>query len=246
MKIQIRPLALVVLCTLTLVCFAQQVGTEELRVWGYDGTPQVVSNLPPGSDFGAIAAGAEQGVALRSNGSIVAWGSDSHLQITNVPSGTDFIQVVAGDNHAVALRSNGSLVSWGNTAGTSGEPTSGTYLQVSAGHNYCLALANDGSIIHWGSDPWSNGLDEVPPGTDFEEISAGYIHALARKTDGSVVGWGANNYGQTALQVETDFRAISGGQYWSLAWAGLPDVVFLGLFETGDFTGWSSVVGASP
>lgn len=320
---QTRTFMLVVLCTFFVVCVAQQAGTGELRGWGNDGSYLVLTNLPSGSDFIAIAAGDEQGVALKSDGSVVAWGHDYHGQatvpatlgtciavgagedtsyaiktdgtivgwgndyydlvsdipagtytsvdcgeyfavalatdgsivawgydnygqITNVPSGTDFVQVVAGDGHGVALRSNGSLASWGYVSAITGQPGTGTYTAVSAGHNFCLALKSDGSIVHWGDDPWSNGLDEVPPGNDFVEISAGYIHALARKADGTVVSWGNNDYGQAAMQMETDFQAISGGQYWSLAMAGSPDVVFAGPFETGDFSGWSAVVGASP
>lgn len=82
--------------------------------------------------------------------------------------------------------------------------------------------------------------------TDFVEISAGYIHALARKADGTDVGCGNNDYGQAAHQAETDYQAISGGQYWSLSMAGTPDLVSAGGFDSGDFTGWSPVVGATP
>ena len=312
------------MCAFFVVCFlAQPALAYELRAWGYDGTHQISTNLPPGSDFVSIAAGDEHGVVLKSddtvvawgndasgqsivpptlgtciavgaggdtayaietagtivawgsdylgtvslvpagtytavdggeffavalatNGSIVAWGSDSSGQVTNVPSGTDFVQVVAGDRHAVALRSNGSVVSWGNYSGTTGQPTSGIFTQVSAGHDYCLALAEDGSIVHWGDDPWSYGVDEVPPGTDFVEISAGYVHGLARKTDGSVVGWGAGedasghpHWGQAMPPAANDYQAISGGQYWSLSMAGTNENIFADGFESGDTLVWT-------
>lgn len=144
--------------------FGQQALAYELTGWGGDYVGQI-TDIPPGNDFIAIAAGDEHGVALKANGTVVAWGNDTYGQVTNVPSGTDSVAVVAGDTHAVALRSNESVVSWGDTSGTSGQPTSGTFTQVSASHDFCLALASDGSIAHWGDDPWSYGVDEVPPGT---------------------------------------------------------------------------------
>jgi alpha-tubulin suppressor-like RCC1 family protein len=187
--------------------------------------------------------------ALATDGSIVAWGSDTYGQITNVPAGTDFLQVVAGDKHAVALRSNGSVVSWGYWSATSGQPTSGVYTQVSAGHDYCLALVNDGSIIHWGDDPWDHGVDEVPAGTDFVEISAGYLHGLARKEDGSVVGWGAGtdasghpHWGQAMPPAGTDYVALSGGLYWSLSMTGSSGLLFQDGFESGDTGLWTAAV----
>ena len=51
-------------------------------------------------------------VALRSDGSLVAWG-DNSLGQTDVPTGNDFVAIVAGDGYNLALKSDGSLVAWG-------------------------------------------------------------------------------------------------------------------------------------
>ncbi len=72
------------------------------------------------------------------------------------------------------------------------------------------------SIVGWGSN--SNGLDQIPTGTDFKAVAAGYAHSLALKSDGTVVAWGSNAFGQTDVPDDlNDIDAIAAGQHFSLA-----------------------------
>jgi len=63
-----------------------------------------------------VAAGDLHNLALKSDGKVKAWGSDSDGQ-TDVPAAlslTPVIAVTAGSFHSLALRSNGSVKGWGD------------------------------------------------------------------------------------------------------------------------------------
>ncbi len=61
----------------------------------------------------AIAAGGWHDVALRSDGTVVAWGDDTFGQ-TDLPDGlTNVIAIASGDWHSLALKADGTIVSWG-------------------------------------------------------------------------------------------------------------------------------------
>jgi hypothetical protein len=57
----------------------------------------------------AIAAGADHGLALKTDGSIVSWGRDTWNQVTNTLAGNGFVAVAAGYGHSLALSNPPSL-----------------------------------------------------------------------------------------------------------------------------------------
>ena len=70
--------------------------------------------MPSGlSDVVAIAGGAGHGLALRQNGTVVAWGDHLYSQV-NVPKDLSNVVAVAGEGVlSLALKKDGSLVAWG-------------------------------------------------------------------------------------------------------------------------------------
>ena len=170
-----------------------------------------------GNDFVAIAAGgglsAEGsgilGLALKSDGSISAWG-DTDMP----PVGNDFVAIAACDLHCLALKSDGSIVGWeGKDNGT--PPAGNDFVAIAAGEYHNLALKSDGSIVGWGRD--YHGETKPPEGNDFVAIAAGECYSLALKSDGSIVGWGCNWEGQATPPEGNDFVAITAGLNDSLA-----------------------------
>jgi alpha-tubulin suppressor-like RCC1 family protein len=84
-------------------------------------------------------------LALRADGTVVAWGNNSSGQ-ANVPPGlSDVVAIAAGDQHSVALKSDGSLVAWGaNAAGQGVVPTnfvSAKAIAAGAVHNVVISDA---------------------------------------------------------------------------------------------------------
>jgi Regulator of chromosome condensation (RCC1) repeat/FG-GAP-like repeat len=66
----------------------------------------------------SIAGGYSHSLALRSNGSVVAWGNNS-LGQTTVPAtaASGVVAIAAGDTHNLALKADGSVVTWGDNGG---------------------------------------------------------------------------------------------------------------------------------
>ena len=117
-----------------------------------------------------LAVGGSHGVAVRADGTVLAWGSNAkgelgqgttdtrvHGAATAVPGLSSIVMVAAGYSHSLALDSSGKVYAWGdNSQGQCG--VSGTVVQptlvaglpgivaVAASGDYSLVLAQDGSI----------------------------------------------------------------------------------------------------
>jgi trimeric autotransporter adhesin len=117
-------------------------------VWG--GTDYGTSAVPAGlTDIIAVAAGNDHCLALRSDGTLAAWGRDKTL--TTVPKGLrHVVAVAAAQCHNLALRSDGHVVAWvaedpwGNYDFGQGDVPAGTrrISAISAGPFHSLALAS--------------------------------------------------------------------------------------------------------
>ncbi len=159
-------------------------------------TPVTVMNA--GSNIVAIAAGDAHSLALKSDGTLLAWGNNDSGQLGNgtTRNSTSPVTVVdatgaaiqnvtaiaAGGSHNLALLADGSVLSWGyNGLGQLGDATINN-------HSTPVAVL----------DNYSNVLSGIVG------ISAGQTHSLALRNDGSVLAWGHNFYGQLGDGSTTD------------------------------------------
>ncbi|MBK8101397.1 MAG: hypothetical protein IPK26_30305 [Planctomycetes bacterium] len=62
------------------------------------------------------AGGTLHGIALRSDGKVVGWGTNSSHQadLHTLPTGLAFTSIAAGQDHTVALQSDGTVACWGD------------------------------------------------------------------------------------------------------------------------------------
>jgi|GEM_PF-329211 len=179
-----------VLLTAALVnlCAIGSSHAGQLRAWGSDRDGQV-TGVPAGTDYVAVAAGDAHGLALRSDGTIVAWGQNDNGEC-DVPAGT-YKAIGAGADFSLAIRTDGSIAAWGDDGRKqiTSVPAGNDFVAVDGGEFFAVALKADGSIVAWGYDRWGQ-VSDVPAGTGFKSVVAGDDHAVALWSDGSLVSWG--------------------------------------------------------
>jgi alpha-tubulin suppressor-like RCC1 family protein len=163
-----------------------------VAAWGYEsgfGETTVPAGL---SNVVAISAGWQFNLAVvtNGNGTVVAWGDESHGQ-TSIPAGlSNVVDVAAGVYHSLALLQNGTVVAWGDDVdGETDVPAgltnvvaiaAGGIIQSSTSYNaYSMALTSEGSLVLWGND---QALDPVDGLGHVIGISAGVNYALAIRT----------------------------------------------------------------
>ena len=169
----------------------------------------------------AIAVGDIHVLALKSDGTVWAWGDNSQgeigsgtfsrdgvlspIQITQDSDGNTFngiISISGGGDFSLALKNDGTVWSWG--------------------YNYYGELGN-GTIYPTYAPAQVSGLSGV------QGISAGFWNAAAVKNDGTVWTWGQNTYGQlgngtttnsySPVQVTglTNVFSVAAGENYTLA-----------------------------
>jgi alpha-tubulin suppressor-like RCC1 family protein len=129
----------------------------------------------------AIDAGRGHSIALKADGTVWTWGSDTNGElgddVTQANKSTPVqvlglsgvVAIAAGSYHNLALTCNGTMWSWGqDTFGQLGNDATlaNQFTPVATGASYCRA------------------------------IGAGAYHSLAVRYDGYVYAWGYNAYGQ--------------------------------------------------
>jgi alpha-tubulin suppressor-like RCC1 family protein len=214
--------------------------------WGElgDGTTAplrtLYGDIAAGSDVVQVAAGRTHNLAVRSDGTVTAWGLNDHgalgdgtttdrstpVQVSGL-SGV-ITQVAAGEAFSLALRSGGTVWAWGrNDRGQLGRGTiSGGELvparvsvlnrvtKIAAGRDFALALRSDGIVFAWGTDRFgqlnvapaaavTRPVNSIAAGSRITQISAGGGHMLALRSDGTVLGWGFNVRGQLGNGIQT-------------------------------------------
>ncbi len=112
--------------------------------------------VPRGNDFVAIATNRSHNLALRSDGTIAAWGDNSWGQtdVPALPAGVRYVEISAGWNHSVARRSDGAIVVWGDNRYHQNRlpvlAPGQTLTQVTAGGNFTVALYGSGGFETFG------------------------------------------------------------------------------------------------
>ena len=166
-----------VLCVVVVGTLVGTGQADTIVSWGANFYGQL-SNIPTGDDFTAISAGWGFSLALRSDGSIAAWGEwDDDGQVSGAPTDTGYL-AIAARSQGLALRLDRSIAAWGwNDEGQASAPTGTGYLAIAAGSEHSTALASDGSIAAWGWDAFGQ-VSGAPTGT-FSAVASRANFSLA-------------------------------------------------------------------
>lgn len=168
--------------------------------------------------------------AIKSDGSVVAWGDPNRggdMSSVSAQLQSNVVALYASAYAHVALKSNGGLVVWGDISNggsmtnfqfVSGQLQSNVKMVFSTQSAFA-ALKKNGSVITWGN--------EIDGGNSFEILnhltrnivavySTGFAFAIL-KVDGSVITWGNPNYGGDSSSVsaylQSDVVIIYSNQY---------------------------------
>jgi len=118
------------------------IDVDHIVVWGDD--DMLFPSGEPNTDFIHVSAGYDFCVAVRSDGSLFAWGDDTYGQVSDLPTGSNFTDVSAGGYHGLAVTENGDVFAWGkNDCGqcvVPELPEDSVYTSVAAGQSHSLAL----------------------------------------------------------------------------------------------------------
>jgi hypothetical protein len=108
--------------------------------------------------FKAVVTGGMHTVALRTDGTVIAWGYNYFGQAM-VPEGLSGVAAIAtGDYHTVALKTDGTVIAWGDNyygQATVPEGLSGV-AAIAAGRGHTVAQKTDGTVVTWGDNRYDN------------------------------------------------------------------------------------------
>lgn len=168
----------------------------------------------------ALAAGFAHSVALRSDGTVWAWGDNSEGALGDGTTSNHSLPVLvagisavkaiaAAGGFSLALNADGSVWGWGNSDyGQLGIMASinkqaiqiaglSNVRKIAAGYFDALAIDNGDAVWSWGNfSPTPVRVSGIAGAT---AIAAGMNHRLALLRDGSLRAWGTNSNGQLGL-----------------------------------------------
>ncbi|MBK7235943.1 MAG: hypothetical protein IPI02_10050 [Sterolibacteriaceae bacterium] len=171
-----------------------------------------------------IVAAVQHGLALKSDGTVWTWGSNTFGELGDgtftirpspvLVSGLSCVTAIAASgSHGLAVRCDGTVWAWGanhvgqlglsqQNGALPGYPAPrqvlgiGGVVAVVAVEGQSFALKSDGSVWSWGSDA---GVRRVLLPSSVVSISSQFRHALALLSDGTVWGWGHMQFGELGV-----------------------------------------------
>jgi hypothetical protein len=178
-----------------------------------------LSVIPTNSNIVAIAGGSDLGVALRTNGTVLCWGTNTFLG-----PWSNVVAVSAGTWGGLVLKADGTVSKWNSWTLPAEVPVPADLTNVVAiaarGSSQDLALKADGTVFAW----YGTSGTYVPSLSNVVAIAAGEYHSVALKADGTVVAWLINtseDYGQATVPTNlTNVVAIAAGGFHTLALVG--------------------------
>lgn len=180
--------------------------------------------LPPGQSYTAAALSQDHSVALRSDGTCVAFGSNANGEcaLTPLPPGVIVTAVAATTALTMLALSDGRIVLAGQPGPLWTPPTAPAgqhFRKISCSPDLGAALTNQGNIQVWGGiQPNWIPLTPAPAGSTFVDVSVFFRHGIARLSDGSATSFGDPWYvtplppigeGESYLQVVPGYANVA-------------------------------------
>ncbi len=144
-------------------------------------------DVPAGlSNVVGLSCGFGVNEALKSDGTIFAWGGNEFGQ-DNIPKGySNALAVAPGWWHVLGLQSNGVVSSWGRLSTVPSGLSN--VVAIAAGQQRSVALQANGTVVEWGPNAYP-----VPSSfTNIIAIASDFGGDLALTADGKVYEWSSS------------------------------------------------------
>jgi alpha-tubulin suppressor-like RCC1 family protein len=220
---------------------------------------QTSVSLTISSSVVAIAAGYYHNLALRSNGTVVAWGRNVETQSAVPSSCTAYYGLTANfpsngsgtAKTATLLTANSNIVANMRVFGPQPNPVAYVGRNGSVGvgakvvtnvsnTNLTFDKSNTNTLASPAAAP-STYLTFLPV-KEVKSIAAGYSHSVARMSDGTVVSWGTG-VDSTYTSGWTGVTAIAAGDYFTLGLNSSNGVWAVGSDTNGQVSGAAALSG---
>ena len=196
-------------------------------------------------NFQSISAGKNHTVAIKSDATAIATGSNEYGQC-DVYEWNNLVSIDAGELHTIALKSDGTVIATGdNSYGQCNVSGWKDVVAISAGQNCSVGLKSDGTVLAVGDNKY--GQCDVSEWKDIVAISSGGLHTVGLKSDGTVLAKGYNGFSQCNVSSWKDIVAISAGNLQTIGLSSDGTVKSLGdrVFGQCDVYDWSDIIAIS-
>ena len=168
--------------------------------------PTPVTTFAGGTNWKQVACAFSHTLAIKTDGTLWAWGNNTQGQlgdntsgndrttpVTTFSGGTNWKQVAGGASKSAAIKTDGTLWTWGYNA----------YGDLGANYTSTNRITP---------------ITTFAGGTNWKQCSCGSYHIAAVKTDGTLWIWGRNNVQQlgdnTSANKPTPITTFAGGNNW--------------------------------
>jgi alpha-tubulin suppressor-like RCC1 family protein len=225
-----------------------------------------------------VTCGPYQTFALKSDGTLWAWGSNyygemgigiadtnSHPIPSQIGTENNWINISCGFGHVLAIKSNGTLWAWGlNSYGELGNGTTvsetnpiqidsdSDWVNVSCANYHTLALKSNGTLWTWGYNAEGElgigSFDSNPHPFPFQIVGNNWTtiagigsSSFGLKSDGTLWAWGYNAFGQlgdgTLIQKSSPTQ-IDNANDWVNITGGVSAIHVIALKADGTLWAW--------
>ncbi len=212
---------------------------------GYLDASERKKQIQEGVMINEISAGRIHTVGLRTEGTVIAAGSNTFGQC-NVSEWRDVIAVSAGGQYTVGLKSNGTVIAVGNNEyGQCDVSEWRDIIAVAAGDYHTVGLKTDSTVVAVGSNEY--GQCNVSDWKDIIAVSAGDRHTIGLKSDGTVVAVGEKKDNQCNISDWQNITAISAGSSNTVGLKSDGTVLCVGsnVFDQCNISDWKDIIAIS-
>jgi hypothetical protein len=146
---------------------------------------------PAASGIVSVAAAGSHSLALKADGTVLAWGDNANADgffvgQSIVPAGlSNVIAIAAGAYHSLALQSNGRVVCWGDDSFGQRDVPPGLFaVAIGAGATHTLALASNGTVVAWGDNTYGQINPSFSTLSNVLAFAAGNAHTFLLLDEG--------------------------------------------------------------